>query len=807
MTSQGDTTVTAFRSARKGTKTALLALLASVSYGAIQTAPAFADEVADAAVSTADSDITEVYITARRRSENIQKVPISVSAVSGEQLESQGIYNVDQLTRAQPSIQLITSNPRNTATTIRGLGSTIGLTNDGLEPGVGIYVDDVYYARPGSAVVDLIDIERVEVLRGPQGTLFGKNTTAGALNITTRAPSFTPEGRVEASAGDYGFTQVKASFSGPLVSNVLAGRVSFGSTKRDGFFKNVTTHSRQNDIDSRVFRAQLFYTPSDTLNVRLSYDFAYQNPEANTQAFVRYGPTLRAANRQFPYLADYFNYAPPSTNPYDRLVDVNSPLQAKQIINGLSGTVNWDLGEITFTSISAYRHWDWTPQNDRDYTGLSIRTLSNNPSVQEQYSQEFRLASNGNNRFDWVVGAYYFDQKVETNGSEGWGADGAHWLIGQTTGSPAVAVPSNLIDGYLSKTLVISKTRSSAVFGQVVWNISERFRATLGLRYTHEDKSGDFTQTVSGGLATTDPALIAAKNGIARNQAYKADVSDGSPSGLLNIAYDFTPNVLGYVNYSRGYKSGGINAAGIPTAADGSPSLVNAVIDPEEVTSIEAGLKSQFWNKRATVNVAVFNTDIKDYQANVVDSGPGALRGYLANIEKVEVKGVEIDGRLRATDNFNIYGNISYTDAIYASFANGPAPLELQSSGTSISDLSGKALPGVSKWAGSLGWEYVHPATIATVSGSAYFSGDVSYRSSWNSDASVSKYAEIDASTLVNLRLGFRAASGTDVFVWVRNAFDEQYLQFTSVQAGNSGAIYGQPGDPRTIGVTVRKAF
>ena len=803
--------MTAFRPARKRAKTAVLALLASVSYGAIQTVPAFADAAADAAtdalLATAEAGITEVYITARRRSENIQKVPISVSAVSGEQLESQGIYTVDQLTRAQPSIQLITSNPRNTATTIRGLGSTIGLTNDGLEPGVGIYVDDVYYARPGSAVVDLIDIERVEVLRGPQGTLFGKNTTAGALNITTRAPGFTPEGRVEASVGDYGFTQVKASFSGPLIANLLAGRVSFGSTKRDGFFRNVTTHSRQNDIDSRLFRAQLLYTPSDRLNVRLSYDFAYQNPEANTQAFVRYGPTLRAANRQFPYLADYFNYAPPSTNPYDRLVDVNSPLQARQVINGLSGTVNRDLGGVTLTSVSAYRHWDWTPQNDRDYTALSIRTLSNNPSVQAQFSQEFRLASNGNRRFDWVIGAYYFDQNVETNGSEGWGADGAHWLIGQTTGTPAVAVPSNLIDGYLSKTHVISETKSAAVFGQVVWNISERLRATLGLRYTHEDKSGDFTQTVSGGLETTDPALIAARNGIARNQAYRAEVSDGSPSGLINIAYDFTPDVLGYVNYAKGFKSGGINAAGIPTAADGSPSLVNAVIDPEEVISIEAGLKSRFWDRRATVNVALFTTDITDYQANVVDSGPGALRGYLANIEKVEVRGVEIDGRLRATDNFSLYGNISYTDAVYASFANGPAPLELQSSGTSITDLSGKALPGVSKWAGALGWEYVHPLSIATVSGHGYFSGDLSYRSDWNSDASVSEYSDIDASTLVNLRLGFRAASGTDLFLWVRNAFDEEYLQFTSVQAGNSGAIYGQPGDPRTVGLTLRKAF
>jgi iron complex outermembrane recepter protein len=743
---------------------------------------------------------SEIVVTARRRSESLQKVPFAISAISGEQLERSGINNIEQLSRTQPSIQLISTNPRNTATTIRGQGSTIGLTNDGLEPGVGIYIDDVYFARPGSAVVDLVDIERIEILRGPQGTLFGKNTTAGALNITTRGPSFNPEARIELSGGDYGFLQTKLSVSGPLISNKLAGRISFGATRRQGNLKNVTTNTLQNDLNSQAVRAQLLFTPSDVLNLRLSYDFAFQDPEANTQGFVRYGPTLRTPNRQFPALAAQAGYAPPSLNVYDRLVDVNSPIQAKQVINGASATVNWEFESTTLTSISAWRKWEWTPQNDRDYTALSIRTLSANNSKQDQFSQEVRLASKDQQTINWVVGLYYFDQEVQTNGREGWGKDAARWLINST-------VPSNLIDGYLQLSDVQSNTKSYAIFGQLTWNATERLRLTQGLRLTNEEKGVRYDQKVSGGLNTTDSVLIAAKLGIARNQFYEASVSDNSLSGQFSLAYDLSLGILSYVTVSRGYKSGGVNAAGIPTKADGTPSLISAVIKPEEVTNIEGGLKSQFFNKRATVNLAIFSTDINDYQANVVDSGPGALRGYLANIDKVEVRGLEVDTRLRLSDNLSISGNVSYTDAKYASFKNAPAPLELQSSSTSVTDLSGKALPGVSKWAGSIAAEYVHQANIGTLKGDAYISGDVSYRSKWNSDSSVSKYAEIDASILVNLRLGFRAFGGVEGFIFIKNAFDKQYLQFTTIQAGNSGAIYGQPGDPRSIGFTLRQSF
>ena len=786
---------------------ALSPLALAVSLALLGSAPVLAneelaDEAADAAavaVAAPAGALEVITVTARKRAENVQDVPIAISVLTAQDLDKTGTYSTEQLTRLQPSIQLISSNPRNTAVTIRGLGSVIGLTNDGLESGVGFYVDEVYYARPGSAMVDLLDIERVEVLRGPQGTLFGKNTTAGALNLSTAAPTFTPEGKAEVTLGEDGYTQGKAIISGGLTEKV-AGRFAASSTRRDGTVYNVTTGAKQNDTNSQALRGQLLIEAAPDVKIRLSADYAYQNPNANTQVFVRYGATKRSAASQFPALAAALNYQPASTDPYDRLVDVNSTIQARQILKGTSAKVDWDLGDYSFTSISALRAWDWTPQNDRDYTALAIRTKSNNPSAQDQWSQEFRLSSNGSGDFDWVAGLYAFGQDVETHGTEQWGKDGARWLIGAN-------VPSNLIDGYTSNTDVYSSTDSYAVYAQATWRVSDDFRITPGVRYTKEEKSGDFTQVASGGLATTDAALITAKRGIARNQQYYAEFSDSSPTGQLNVAYDLNDDQLVYLNWAKGYKSGGINAAGIPTDAAGNPSLVSATVQPEKSTTVELGLKSQWLERRLTTNFAIYDTKVRDYQANVVDAGPGALRGYLANIEQVSVRGFEFDGRAQLSDSWSLYATYAYTDGEYDSFRNGPPPLEELASGTAAFDLSGRDLPGVSKNAGSLGTEYSWGGSVSGVAGEWYSAADLSYRSDWNSDASVSKYLVVEASTLVNLRLGFRTDNGTDVSIYARNAFDEDYLSFLSIQAGNSGAVYGHVGDPRNIGIRVKAEF
>lgn len=570
--------------------------------------------------------------------------------------------------------------------------------------------------------------------------------------------------------------------------------------QRDGFLTNVTTGQDVNTIDSRSARVSLLYTPNPDLSVRWSADVDEQDPDAATQVFVRYGPSLRAPARQFPALAAHFGYEPASDNPYDRLTDVDADIQAHQLIYGTSLNVEWDLDFATLTSVSAYRGWEWKPQNDRDYMSLDVRARSQNPSQQHQWSQEIRLASNGSNTIDWVAGVYAFSQEVETTGTEEYGADAAYWLIG-------ASVPDNLLDGYAANTHVISETESYAAFGEATWNVTDALRLTAGLRYTVEDKSVYYDQTVSGGLATADPVLINAKLGIARPQFYEAELEDSSPSWRASIAYDITDDVLIYGTVAHGYKSGGLNAAGIPTAADGSPSLVSAIIDPEENTTYELGLKTQFFDRALTFNAAAYFTEVSDYQANVVDAGPGAIRGYLANIESVEVKGFELEARFDPTANFTSYATLAWTDGVYASFPNAPCPLELQSSSTSICDISGARLPGVSEWAGSVGGEYRIPAPMFALQGEYFFGADATYRSNWFADASSSIYTEIDPSTLLNLRFGYRTDAGTDAYITIRNATDEEYLLFTSVQAGNSGAIYGTPGDPRTIAFTLRRSF
>src|SRR5690606_10239392 len=233
--------------------------------------------------------LDEIIVTSRRRSESLQEVPIPISVVGGSQIEQSGAFNVNRIKELMPSVQLYTSNPRNTGINVRGIGSPFGLTNDGLDPGVGFYVDGVYYARPAAATLDFIDVERIEVLRGPQGTLFGKNTSAGAFNIITRKASFVPEASIETSFGNYGYVQAKASLSGPL-SNKFAGRISFSGTQRDGVIDNVRTGRATNDLNNLGFRAQLLYKYSENLSITLAGDITDQNPDGYAQVVAGVTP-------------------------------------------------------------------------------------------------------------------------------------------------------------------------------------------------------------------------------------------------------------------------------------------------------------------------------------------------------------------------------------------------------------------------------------------------------------------------------------------------------------------------------------
>ena len=751
----------------------------------------------------ASVDPTAIVVTARRRSERAQDVPIALSVLSNVTLQQQATFSFQQIAQLAPTLQFSSSNPRNTSLNIRGLGASVGLTNDGLEQGVGFYVDGVYTSRPAAAALDLVDVERVEVLRGPQGTLFGKNTTAGALNVTTMLPSFTPEGQAEVSLGDSRFVQVRAGVSGPLVADRVAARVAVGYTSRDGFLYSTRNGRNVNDLDNFAARAQLLWKPTDALNVRLIGDYNLQDPDCCTQVYVRVGQTLKSVSRQFPAMAAAVGYVPPSTDPYARLADFDGRIRARSSIGGLSLNADLDLGPATLTSITAWRWWDWKPRNDRDYTALDIVRQSSNFNQQDAYSQEFRIGSNGKHTIDYTAGVFAYYQNLRGQNVTEWGKDAAFWLIGPTTGTAATPVPTNLLDGYSTTSAQYQRTWSYAAFGQATWTIVPTLKLTAGLRYTHEVKRAQYDAIVFGGPATTTAALLTARRGIAAPQSYPAGFKNNALTGDVNLAWEPVPTVLIYGGYSRGAKSGGINLAGVPNDATNNPAFALAVIAPETVDNYELGLKTQFFDRRLTANFAAYRSDVTNYQANVVDTAPGSLRPYLANAAKARSQGFEFDLSVRPVGGVSGYVRGAYTDAKYVSFANAPCPLERVASSTTNCDLSGRPLPNVSKWAVSAGTEARHKLA----GGEAYVGVDANYRSSFDGDPSDSIYTRIDGYTLVNARVGFASAHGWEAFVLVRNVFDKNYLLLTTVQTGNSGLVTGIPGDPRTFQVTARYSF
>ena len=761
-------------------------------------APALAD-------SAGDAGLAPVIVTARLRPEDAQSVPTALSVLTEETLRTTGIYNISQVSQLVPSLFYNSPNPRNTAFTIRGLGSSVvavSQANDGLEPGVGFYVDQVYHARPATAAFDMLDVERVEVLRGPQGTVFGKNTTAGAINITTKAPSFTPEIEAEGSLGELDYRQVKLSATGPILGDLLAARIAVVSTEQDGNIQNVRTGGRDNNINNRSVHAQLLYKPSATFSLRLSADYNVFDSACCTQVYVGVAPTLKPAAKQYPALAAELGYAPPSLDPYQRLTDIDAPVGANTNEGGLSAIADWNLGKATVTSVTAWRFWNWDAANDRDYTGLSIQTLQHIPSRQDQYSQELRIASNGHETIEYVAGLYYFNQGITGRPITQYGPQATYWLLG-----PAPTYPANLLDGYGTDGRTRFHTNSYAAFGEATWHVTSRLGLTTGLRYTGEDKEGSYASYVYGGLTGVSTSLLNAKLSILRPQAYEAKKSSGNLSGRFVASYDVTDGVMAYASYADTSKSGGLNMSGLPLNAANLPALATVVIRPEKNTTYELGLKSKLLGNRVIVNADTYVTTVKDFQTNVVDTGPGALRGYLANIPKVQVKGAELDGQVIVTDSLSAHLSAAWTDGTYISYANGPCPLELIASSTTVCNLSGKPLSSLPRWVWSAGGEFHRPVTLGNLSGEGYAHLESTLRTRSFGDPSDSAYTVIGGYGLTNVSVGFRAPKGWEASVWVRNAFDAHYLQNVTIQAGNSGLIVGTPGDARSVGATVRMRF
>lgn len=830
----------------------LLAATALVSSG-LFAATSHAAEAEAVAVPGAAADVSsdggDIVVTARRREESVQKVPLAIAVVEAGRLESQGAFNIARLTQIQPTLQFYSQNPRNTFINIRGIGAPFGLTNDGFEQGVGIYIDDVYYNRIASASLDFVDVQRIETLRGPQGTLYGKNTTAGAINITTAPPKFEFGGKAEVTLGNLAFKQGKATVTGPL-SDTLAARISASTTNRRGTIYNVTTNTHIQSIDNIGLRGALLWKPGASVAVTLSGDWNLQDPICCALPFVRYGKTQRAAARQLPALLGYFPgypsaaYPLPNVNPYDRLTDVDGQLTARNEHGGLSAKAVWELDESnTLTSISAWRYWDWGPANDRDYTGLPIYTKVNNPTKQNQFTQEFRFNHKGDG-YDFVIGLFGFHQKIRTSGIQQTGPAASRWLLN----------PSNLLSrnpAVMDNLVAINDIRldntSAAVFAKVNWDVTDRFTVSPGIRVNYDRKKGLYDSVVTGtasdgtrqivssvpGSAYYNDPWTAQQRAIQASQFFEPRFSAWNVSYDINLRYELTDDINVYGTYARSFKTGGINLNGVPADPNGVPIADTFTIKPEKVDHFEAGIKTQFWNRQVTFNLTGFWTEIRDFQASVSNGQFTTVRGYLANAEKVRTRGVEADLAIRPSERFSAYFNGAYTDATFTRFCDAPPPPELAGGASTgivptgkctytgavgapatpgavsppFVDASGSVLPGVSKWAASWGLEANLPTQAFGQDGQVYAGYDASYRSAWSSNPTPSIYTWVDGYAIHNFRVGLRT-DRFDIFGWVRNAFQKDYIELLLAgTGGNTGLIAGQIGDPRTFGGTIKVNF
>ncbi|MFS6894869.1 TonB-dependent receptor [Pseudomonas aeruginosa] len=769
---------------------ALLLALGGALPASAADAPAPAEEAPPLASSVpdkADTALGKVTVTARRREEDSQKVPTPITVLGGETLEAQRISRVQDLQQVLPSVNVAYIHARQSSVAVRGIGNNPA--SDGLEGSAGIYLDNVYLGRPGMAVFDLLDIEQLELLRGPQGTLFGKNTTAGVLNISTRAPTFTAERTVEVSGGQDGYFQGRGTVSGPL-GETLAGRLSAYRTRDDGYIKNIHDDNYLNGGERQGARGQLLFEPNEDFSLRWIAD--YNEEDSSNGSMVVYGGAERFWQRAA------LVGASPLRDPQRRKVNINGRQHVSVHQGGSSLEANWNLaGGYRLTSISAYRYWHFTPANDEQ---LNVSAI-NDTGVEvhdRQFSQEIRLASPTGGAFDYVVGAYAFRQNLGNKTFTSYGPLADLYLLGANLGA--------LNDTY-SKANGKIETDSFALFAQGTWHLTERLDFNAGLRGTYEEKNAKVERFAPLGGAAVGGVGAAVRNG--QLGAYDSgDLSqyNFAPSALLSLSYQFSDDLLGYASLSHGEKSGGVNLAVGSAPSAGADSLL---VGPERANDAELGLKSTLFDRRLLLNANLFWTGIHGYQATTLYQAPGStqLVQVLANAGSVRSRGLEFEATALPLRGLTLNFNGSYNDVTYLSFKDAPCPAEVSTrpGAPSSCDLSGQRVVGASKWIANLNGEYQWRLDDRF---QPYVSASYAYRSAAEGTLDNSDLSKIDGYALVNLAAGLRSDLGDgqlDTSVWLKNAFDKDY--YLSAFASINGSYTASVGQPRTLGVSLRYDF
>lgn len=570
----------------------------------------------------------EIVVTAQKRVERLQDVPIAVSAVSGEQLETLNINDPRDLRYVAPSLNFSNSaNVRGEGFTIRGVGTAVFA--DTVEQSVGTVIDGVPLARAGQAVADLIDIERVEVLRGPQGMLFGKNASAGVISITTKAPQFENSFEGRLSYATYDEIKVNAVGNLQLAGNA-AIRVAYSQTKRDGIVRNIFRDEMVNDRDSKSLRAKLRWEPTSNLSINLVGDWGDSD-----QLCCSWTARTAPLTTQFGQLNAAAGITP---GPRNLEMAADQPFFQRAKTWGASAQVDFDADWATLTSITAYRHWDEFDGNDPDILPVNYLRVNNGYNLLDQYSQELRMTSPSGGRFEWVGGIFLGWTKNENRSEQ--------------TGALALLPPPLELGSVFSS---VVKNESAAVFGQLSYSPVDRLKLILGARYTAEKVELDAVAGPAPGALAGIPGRFV---GLVHGQQ-----SNTNLSGRATIQYNFTPDVMLYASAARGYKGPGIDTLGIVRA---TPDIV----EPEIPTSYEAGLRSTLFDRKMIFNVTAFATDFKDYQASSFDTTVTPSRFLVTNAGKLRTRGIEAEIQARPLEGLALGGSVAYIKSQFADFKN-----------------------------------------------------------------------------------------------------------------------------------------
>ncbi|WP_309750505.1 TonB-dependent receptor [Novosphingobium sp.] len=683
------------------TATALPLVALSLS---LLASPAMAQGTSEEAATADDAAPGDIVVTAQKRKESLQSVPLAVSVLSGERLADASRPSIETAAQMVPSLNFLKSGTTlNQTIFLRGVGTaTFSIAG---EPSVSTVVDGVVYSRSGEAFSDMVDVAQIEVLRGPQGTLFGKNASAGVVNITTQMPRQELGGSIEASYFEGNEVRVKGSVNAPVGTNSAVRLTGFYG-EYDGNIQNTFTGNKVNGYKHYGARGQFLYEPSNDLRVYLAADY-YKNDDDCCADIIATGPLTGAG---VPSTSLAFGVLPAPAGAKTRAVNQNLVTATKEQGWGVSGQVDFSLGNHTLTSITAYRGWDNTEIRDGDWLPMAYvgfnQLHDNGPQTSTTFSQELRLTSPADQTVSYVLGAYYSRAESERTFTRVVTACTA--AVGAPTG---VLIPCGSVNANPSTVSTGSATFGSvfnnfAAFGQVTLKFGEdgRGRIVGGLRYTN-DKLSVFHSRVSSATPAAAPGiqpnfdqgvynqyLVLVAGGTAPNTAaglavtssngipYRTETSNDNLSGKAAIQYDFSPDMMGYLSYARGYKGPAYNVF-FNLASTGTN-----VIEPETSDSVELGIKNTLAGGKLTLNIAVFYAKYQNFQANNPDLVATVVVTRFTNAGSVSTRGLELDWNYRPSRNTTLSGGLALTDAHVDQFkaAPGAAPTAIIPSGTKL---------------------------------------------------------------------------------------------------------------------------